>query len=136
MLVDSNVLVYSINKRSPKHRKAQEFLQNNLGNLEIAHQNIFETIRVLTHPKFPAPMNPKEAVEAVFRIFKACRLICPDYKTVPLTLEFVKRYNLAADQVFDGYLVATTISNDVKVIATDNVKDFQKFPIKILNPFT
>ena len=136
MLIDSNILVYAFNTSSPKHKKAQGFIQNNIGNLEIAHQNIFETLRVLTHPKFSSPMNPKEAVEAVFRISKTCRLIYPDYKTAPLALAFVERHNLSADRIFDGYLVATAISNDVKVIVTDNVKDFQKFPIKVFNPFS
>lgn len=50
MLIDSNILVYAINILSPKHKKAQNFLQENITKLEIAHQNIFETLRVLTHP--------------------------------------------------------------------------------------
>lgn len=52
MLIDSNILIYAINLDSPKSKIAQEFLKENLDNLEITHQNILESIRILTHPKF------------------------------------------------------------------------------------
>lgn len=136
MLVDSNILVYAINIASPKHRKAKEFLKKNIGNLEVAQQNIFESLRVLTHPKFPRPMKTQDAVRAVDGITEACRLIHPDYETHYLALELVKRNQLFADQVFDAYLVATALTNDVKTIATDNVKHFQKFPIRVIDPFS
>lgn len=136
MLVDSNILVYSINRSSPKNKKAQDFLQKNLGNLEVAHQNIFETLRVLTHPKFPHPMKIKDAIDAVERIIKVCNIISPDYRSHRIALELIKKHNLSSDQVFDAYLVATALNNDVKTIATDNTKDLQKFKeLEVVNPF-
>ncbi len=135
MLVDSNILIYSINSTSPKHKLAQKFLKDNIGKLTLAHQNIFETLRVLTHTKFTSPMSPSGATEAVGRIINACRIIAPDYKTQPLTLELIKKHNLSADRIFDAYLVATALSHNITTIATDNEKDFKKYPITILNPF-
>lgn len=137
MLIDSNILVYSINISSPKHKKAQKFLQENLGYLEVAHQNIFETLRVLTHPKFPSPMKSNAALEAVESILKASKIISPDYRTHRIALELIKKHQLSSDQVFDAYLVATALGNDIETIATDNIRDFQKIPeLKTLNPFT
>ena|SRR3989338_254610 len=136
MLIDSNILVYSINSSSPKNKKAQTFLQNNLGNLDVAHQNIFETIRVLTHPKFPSPMKIREALEAIEAILKDCRIISPDYRTHRIALELIKKYQFSADHVFDMYLVATALSNRIETIATDNVRDFSKLAeIETINPF-
>lgn len=135
MLVDSNILVYAINSSSPKHKRAQKFLQENIGKLYLSHQNIFETLRVLTHPKFSSPMSPSDAINAVNPIMKVCRIIAPDYKTHHLTLELIKKHKLSADRIFDAYLVATAVSNDIKQIATDNEKDFKKFGINIYNPF-
>ena len=60
MLLDSNILVYAINVRSPKNQVAQKFLQENLKELVVAHQNILETMRVLTHPKFPHPLSVRK----------------------------------------------------------------------------
>lgn len=136
MLIDSNILVYSINTPSPKHKKAQDFLQENLRELVVAHQNILETLRVLTHPKFPSPMKINNAIDAIESILKECLVISPDYRTHHIALELVKKHNLAGDLLFDAYLVATALGNDIGIIATDNTKDFKKFTeIKILNPF-
>lgn len=137
MLIDSNILVYSINISSPKHKKAQDFLKKNIGEFVVAQQNIFETLRVLTHPKFPSPMDPDDAIEAVDRILKAGEVITPDYNTYQIALELIKKYNIFSDKVFDAYLVATCLSCDISTLATDNVKDFKVFPqIHVINPFT
>ncbi len=136
MLIDSNILVYSINSISPKYKRAQIFLQENLGNLDIAHQNILESIRILTHPKFTNPMKIKDALEAVLNIVKGCNVISPNYQTVYITLELIRKYKMSSDQVFDAYIAATAISNDIDTIATDNEKDFKKFSeITVHNPF-
>lgn len=137
MLIDSNILVYSINISSPKHKKAQIFLKENLNAIEVAHQNIFETLRVLTHPKFPSPMRINEALEAIEEILKVSKVISPNYRTHNIAIELIRKYKLMADQVFDAYLTATAISNTINTIATDNIRDFKKFTqVKILNPFS
>ena len=137
ILVDSNILVYAINVSSPKHKKAQEFLQKNINSLLIAHQNIFETLRVLTHPKFTHPMKTSDAIEAVWRIAEVCQIICPDYKTHRLAIEVINKYKLKADKIFDAYLIATLFSNGFDIIATDNIRDFQIFSgLQIVNPFS
>lgn len=136
MLIDSNILVYSINSSSPKHRRAQDFLQENLGELVVAHQNIFESLRILTHPKFPNPMKIGDAMDAILNILKGCTVISPDYRTYRIALELIKKYKLSADKVFDAYLVATALGNGIDTIATDNTKDFKKIvEIKNINPF-
>ena len=136
MLVDSNILIYAINRRSPKHTAAQIFLQNNISNLEVAHQNIFEALRVLTHPKFPSPMKIQDALKAIENILKSCRIICPNEQTHYITLLLIKTNTLISDQIFDAYLAATALSNGITTIATDNTRDFKKFKeIKLINPF-
>ena len=105
----SAVLIYSINSSSPKHKEAQQFIQNNVGNLAVAHQNIFETLRVLTHSKFPYPMKVTEAIGAVKNILEACDIVSPDYKTHRVALELIEKYNISSNQIFDAYLAATAI---------------------------
>lgn len=136
MLVDTNILIYAINIDSPKHKKARKFLEDNLGNLEIAHQNILEAIRVLTHPRFSNPMSLKEALDDLLAISQLCEIISPDSNTYYFFLEFIKKNKLTGNRIFDGYLAATALSNRVDAIATDNTKDFKKFnELKIINPF-
>lgn len=135
MLVDTNIIVYAINADSPKNQTAQSFLQENVGALIITHQNIFETLRVLTHPKFSNPMKSYEAKNALEPIIKACKIIYPNNKTHHLALELIQHHNVVGNQIFDAYLAATALSNNVVDIATDNEKDFKIFNVNILNPF-
>lgn len=136
MLVDTNLLIYAINEDSPKHKLAKKFLGENKGILVISHQVIFEAIRVLTHPRFSKPMKSQSAVKSILAIAAACQMTIPNYKTYYLALEFIKKFSLRGNRIFDAYLAATALTNGVYEIATDNTKDFKKFTeIKILNPF-
>lgn len=136
MLIDSNILIYAINADSPKNELAKKFLAENLKNLEIAHQNIFETIRVLTHKKYSKPMKMAEVTEAVFAILESSSIVTPNKTSFYLGLELIKQHNLTGNRIFDAYLAATALSNGIEIIATDNIRDFKIFEeIEVINPF-
>ena len=137
MIIDSNILVYSIDELSAKQKKAQNFLKENLGILEVAQQNIFETLRVITYPKYPRPMRIEAALDAVENILDVCNVVSPNWKTKDIAINLIKKYHLSSDIMFDAYLVATALSNGIDTIATDNVQDFELFTeIKVVNPFS
>lgn len=136
MLIDTNILIYSVNLDSPKYKQAVIFINENIGQLEIAHQNILEAIRVLTHKKFSHPKRLKEALSATLSISRSCSLISPNQNTIYLAIELIKKHKLNADKIFDAYLAATALSNGINTIATDNTRDFKKFKeINLINPF-
>lgn len=136
ILIDSNILIYAINSSSPKQKTAQDFLQKNVGYLVVAHQNVFESLRVLTHPRFQAPMSSEDAIAAIDAIIERCRIIAPGYDTLEIALALVKEHELTGEKIFDAYLTATALSAGLSTIATDNTKDFLPFrEITITNPF-
>lgn len=138
ILVDSNVLIYAINKSSPKYKSARTFLKNiyKVSIIYTAQQNINESIRILTHRKFVKRLNPKVAVKKIKELTDNFSIVSPKVETIFLLMEFVKKYELAGDKIFDAYLVATAMTNDINIIATDNTRDFKMYEeIKILNPF-
>jgi toxin-antitoxin system PIN domain toxin len=136
ILVDSNVLIYAINSSSPKHNAAQAFLQEHIGQLTVAHQNILESLRVLTHKKFSNPMSPSDAIAAVSAIAERCHVVAPENSARHIAIALMEKHQLTGDKIFDAYLAATALSVGVKNIATDNVKDFLAFEgISIINPF-
>lgn len=136
MLIDSNILIYAINADSPKQKQAKKYLKDNISSLVISHQVALETLRVLTHPKFSHPMETDDAVKSVSAIADSCQIITPNLQTYYLTFEFIKKFSLSGNRIFDAYLVSTAISNGIYEIATDNERDFKKFKeIKIINPF-
>lgn len=136
ILVDSNILVYAINNSSPKHGAAQSFLQESVGNIAIAHQNIFESLRVLTHHKFQNPMASAEAIAAINAISDHCHIITPGYEAHEIALALIKKHGLTGNKIFDAYLAATMLSTGITNIATDNIQDFLPFKeVSLINPF-
>lgn len=136
VLVDSNILIYSLNSSSEKCKKAQDFLQKNQLQLCVAQQNIFETLRVLTHSKSPQSLSPKQAITALSLVTKHFVVINPLPDTEYLALELIAKHTVAGNKIFDAYLVATALSHGVTAVATDNTKDFKMFEmLKVINPF-
>lgn len=137
ILVDSNILVYSFNRSVPKKRtQARQYLQNNAGELALAHQNILETIRVLTHAKFQNPVSTQEALRAVEALVSGFRVITPNDTTRHVALALIEKHGINGNQVFDAYLAATALTNEIHAIATDNVKDFAFFEsLSVISPF-
>jgi predicted nucleic acid-binding protein len=136
ILLDTNVIVYSLNKKSPKNCSAKSFIRENAENLVIAHQNINETLRVITHPKYPKPMDINHALKATVAIAEGISIIFPKENTVFITLELLEKYQIKSNHIFDAYLAATMLSNGIEEIATDNEKDFSILKeIKVINPF-
>ncbi len=124
ILVDTNIIIYAINRSSPKHTAAQDYLQKHQRDLVVAHQNCIEAIRVLTHPKFSSPMTASRAQQAIAAISSHIELIYPTIETYEFFSELLHKYLRTGNGVFDLYLVATMLSHDVVSIATDNLKDF------------
>jgi predicted nucleic acid-binding protein len=136
MLIDSNILIYALNLDSPKSRTSQKFLKENMNHLEISHQNILESIRVLTHSKFSNPMQIKDCLKALAGISESAHILYPDQQTYYLVLELIEKYKLKGNRIFDAYLVAIMLSYGIKQIATDNERDFKIYKgIEVINPF-
>ncbi|MBU0570269.1 type II toxin-antitoxin system VapC family toxin [Patescibacteria group bacterium] len=136
MLLDTNIIIYSLSSKSDKKIRAQEFILKNKNRLTIAHQNINEAIRFLTHPKTPKNISAKKAIRIVLNATSELKIISPKPITLHTALALIKKYNIKSNQVFDTYLIATMLTNSISEIATDNEKDFKIFKgIKVINPF-
>ena len=112
MLIESNIIIYALNEKSPKHTAAQEFLTASQNNLVVAQQNIFESLRVLTHTKYPHPFGYQEAIDAITSITQYAEMIHPTYETPEIAYALIQKYQLHGSEIFDGYLVATALSHE------------------------
>ena len=139
ILVDSNILIYAINTSSPKNRLARDFIKTSFKNsrLYLAQQNITESLRILTHKNFPNPWLIDDAINQISKFTNKVLIISPNIKTLFYFFEIVKKTKITGNKIFDAYLAATALSNNIDTIATDNEKDFAIFKeIRVLNPFT
>jgi predicted nucleic acid-binding protein len=138
LLIDSNILIHSLNLNSPKNRVAQDFLSSSDKQLFFTHQNILETIRVLTHHKNPTPFHPEKAVQAIDTLVgsKNILVLTPTRDTHILAFGLIAKYQITGLEIFDAYLVATALSYNVTTIATENTKHFEKYEeVTVFNPF-
>ena len=76
---------------------------------------------------------------ALENIQLAVKTIYPTHETLDITLALIQKYNISGSEIFDAYLVATVMSNDCFVIATDNEKHLKKYTefteFTVINPF-
>lgn len=136
-LLDSNILIYSLNKGSQYYGKATKVLSSGKG-FCIAEQNIVETYRVITSDKQFADQvyTPSKAWKQLNIITKNVPVLFKYETTVEILQDLVLRYKLVSYQIYDASLVALMLENGVSEIYTHNDKDFRRFKeIKVTNPF-
>ncbi len=131
ILFDTNILVYAHNLDSPYHLKAVSLVQAAVeGRLEVvlAQQNLLEFYAIITDPRrVREPLSPNEASSLVTDYLNSpFKIIFPDQETLNLTFSLNK--DSKGGEIFDTFLVATCVSNNVKSIITVNTKDFKPFP--------
>lgn len=123
-LVDTNILVYALDKDSPFYPSAFKLLDWAEGKritICVTHQNILELANVLvTNYKLKRSIALKTAKSLVVK--EPFKTISPQ----PSTLEVF--YEIAEGKEtkhFDLYLAATAIDNGVDIIITNDPKGFK-----------
>ncbi len=129
-LIDTNILIDSVDKSSPNLRRAQEVLTYYMGASEavISLQSIAEMYSALTKR-----YTPKEAREIVEDLTKSdtFKRIFPDEGAYALALSMAEKHNLRRGKFFDALLAATAKRNGIEIILTEDTKHFSKFGLKV-----
>ncbi|MBS3069732.1 PIN domain-containing protein [Candidatus Micrarchaeota archaeon] len=134
-LVDTNVLIYSVDEREKKKHEVAVALIASLmeeGEFALGAQNLAEFSRVLAEKA--SPKVPAEDIKKLIAGFMAFAQIFPyNANTMMRALSFSKEYKIA---FFDALVAATMEENGIGLIYTENVKDFSKIPfLSVKNPF-
>jgi predicted nucleic acid-binding protein len=140
-LLDTNILVYAADERSPFHQATKVLREKGLRGdipLCICPQVLNEFFAIVTDPKRVS--NPRTQIEARLEIekylySKNILKIHPGPEIIERTLDLLKQYEITKQEIFDLQLVATMLTNNVTRIYTYNHDDFSKFKqIEILIP--
>ncbi|MCD8484862.1 type II toxin-antitoxin system VapC family toxin [Candidatus Woesebacteria bacterium] len=135
MLIDSNILIYALNTSSPKQKQAAEYISQQK-QLFLTQQNIMETLRIITHTRFPHPFSTSEATALLNDILHNATILSPLPETIYLAQKLIEKYAIRGNEVFDAYFVATALSHQHTTVATDNTKHLGKYSeIAVVNPF-
>jgi len=139
-LIDSNVLVYAFFHRTEEaggedsekrlridSRQVLGLAAQNGFSGALAQQNLLEFLAIVTSPKRVAsPVDLREALRACQAYLSFCALVTPKPGTY-LTFEaLTKERGATRERLFDLYLAATAIDNDISQICTWNIKHFRR----------
>lgn len=136
ILVDSNILIYSLQKQAlEKHQSANALLEklSKDGTLTLSVQNLAETSRVILEKSTSHSFDEDELASRLSILARLSLVLNYGPTTVAQAIRLVKTHKL---HFFDALLVATMQENSIEEIITENTGDFKKIPgIKAINPF-
>jgi len=140
ILFDTNVLIYSLDTKSPYHNKAVDW-RNKVINQKIAGvlsaQNLAEFSRVLLDSKqSDLSLSPKTISEEISKYRNnqsGFSIIYPNGVSMDIFEKLIVDFDpgTKSQRVSDVFLVATMLGNNIPTILTANTRDFAPFSKKI-----
>jgi toxin-antitoxin system PIN domain toxin len=139
MLVDANILLYSVDTSSPFHRRADAWLVDALNGdrrVGIPWSSLWAFVRIATNPRAARhPLTPAEAWEHVEGWLDAPATWTPEPGRGHRAIlgELVVRYDLRGALVADAALAALCIEHGLTMVSADS--DFARFTdVPWINP--
>lgn len=139
ILLDTNLLIYSMDASSPHHPTARDWFEKILSGEEevgLAWTVILAFIRIVTHPAIVrSPLAPEVALDYVDSwIQQPCvRIIVPGPKHWLIFRSLIRSTGAAGNLTSDAHLAALAIEYDCPLYSTD--RDFGRFQgIRYINP--
>jgi predicted nucleic acid-binding protein len=133
--LDTGFLVAWALAEHPGHAEARAWLSDRLsasGQMALCPQVIHEWIHVVTDPRrFERPLSAERAVERAHQIWTShqVRQVFPTVESTSLALRWLKEHRLGRKRILDTALAATYHLNDVRVIATTDLRDISVFDV-------
>jgi len=141
LLIDTNVLIYATLVSDPRHERARAVLaQRHQSDVEmfVSVQNLAEMYPNLTGPKTQPPDSPELARKKITSLsrLRGLTVLPMTSETVYSALDLCVAAGITRQAYFDRQLAALMIKEQIPVIITENVSDFQDIEgVTPLNPF-
>ncbi|MFN8234021.1 MAG: TA system VapC family ribonuclease toxin [Actinomycetota bacterium] len=131
MLVDANLLLYSVDETSPFHERAATWFTRTLNGprrVGLPWQVLTAFVRIVTHPRAVArPRSPDEAWERVDD------WLALDITWTPIATErhaevlgsLIRQHQIRGNLVYDAHIAALAIEHGLTLCSTDT--DFGRF---------
>lgn len=139
MLVDANILLYSVDRSSPFHERADAWLVEALNGdrrVGIPWVSLWAFVRIATNPRAARhPLSPAQAWEHVEAWLDAPTAWVPEPGPGHATIlrELVVSHDLRGGLVADAALAALCLEHGLTVVSADS--DFARFTgLSWINP--
>lgn len=130
-VIDLNLLLYAVNRDSPRHREARAWLQRTLSGEEavaLPWVVILGFLRLVTSPRvFPRPLDPAQAMAVVdgWLARPGVRTLEPREGHWAILKELLREAGTAGNLTTDAHLAALAIEHGAELSSTD--ADFARF---------
>ncbi|MBI1939499.1 MAG: PIN domain-containing protein [Ignavibacteriales bacterium] len=123
VLLDTNILLYSIDEESKYFKSVQELLTDNSINFFTTSKNISEFISVVT--RLPnSSISTREALRIIEDFKNNFTILYPTEASSIIFYELLNKYSPHGLKIHDYEIISIALSNKIKSIATFNKKDF------------
>jgi uncharacterized protein len=139
VLVDANILLYSVDETSPHHQRSAAWLTSALNGTRrvgLPWLSITAFVRIATNPRAAEhPLTPRDAWGFVERWLDAPSAWIPEPGPAHRQLlgQLLNTHDLRAGLVTDAALTALCLEHGLAIVSADS--DFARFPeLRWINP--
>ena len=141
ILIDTNLLIYAVDRDSPHHARARRWFEATLSGTEwvgLAWLAVLAFLRITTHPGvMRKPLASEDAIAYVDGWLRQpfVRLVGPGEPHWPILRNLLQASGAAGNLTSDAHLAALAIEHGCTIASTDN--DFRRFAgVTHVNPLT
>lgn len=120
IFLDTNVLLYALDKGSPYHTSASSLLKN-------PNLNFFVTTKVISE-YFAVCSKLGVLLSDAFVLYRSvsqnAKILFPGNSSLAIFEQLLQKYQPKGNRVFDLEIVSVAVANQIPEIATVNLKDF------------
>ncbi|KAA3606971.1 MAG: PIN domain-containing protein [Calditrichaeota bacterium] len=133
ILIDTNIMIYSINEESIFYEASRNLLNNSEHSFFISSKNVSEFLAVVTK-KIKQPLSVTKALEIIENFLTFSTLIYPNNFSFFFFQVLLRKYNPKGLKIYDFEIASIALSNGINQIATINKKDFKQIDeIELVN---
>lgn len=131
IFLDTNILVYLVNKSSPFHPKIIEKLRDILNESEvwISRQVLREYAVIMSRPGIiEVPLSPEEIASDIEKFEDLFQVADETEEVTRILLKLIRKYGIKGKRIHDANnIIATMMCNDISTLLTVNIGDFEGF---------
>jgi len=124
ILVDTNVLVYVIDKDSRFYFQSRQLLFESNFELFTTSKNLIEFLTVVTRGK-EIPLSIEKAMSVVKDFTRVFTILYPTKSSFVIFEELLEKYRPTGLKIHDYEIISIGLVNGINQIATFNSKDFE-----------
>ena len=130
ILVDTNVFIYALDKKSIYNQQTIKLLNSPNNTLFTSTKNISQLFSIVSKLN----LNNDAFNRFYTDLKRNIEILFPTNESLAIFEKLYLKYNPIGNRVFDIEIVSIMISNDIKYLATFNKKDFMNIKeIELLN---